>query len=90
MFVLELTTMKAKSAQEQAESTSVPDHIHIVAMQNELPVKGIYAAPRIHDRITNMMKATAQHNGDVIACVTIENLLKSLSAKTEDELLDNL
>lgn len=90
VFVLELTTMRAKSSQEQAESTSVPDHLHLVAEQTDLPVKGIYAAPKIHDRITNMMKATALHNGDAITCVTIIDLLDNLSTEASDKLLSNL
>ena len=90
VFVLELTTMKAKSMQEQAESTSVPDHIHLTSLQSSLPVKGIFAAPMIHDRVTNMMKATATHNGDIIGCIRIEDLLKALSADSDTLLLQNL
>lgn len=90
VFVLELTTMKAKTMQERAECTSVPDHIRLTSIKSNLPVKGIFAAPIIHERITNMMKATAKHNRNNIGCIKIENLLNLLSVNSETELIQNL
>lgn len=89
LFVLELTTIKYKSGQEKAESTSVPDHVRLAASQTTLPVKGIFAAPIVHQRVSNMIKATAEHNGNDIACITIETLLTALTDKS-NTLLENL
>lgn len=89
LFVLELTTIKSKSGQEKAESTSVPDHVRLAANQTTLPVKGIFAAPVVHQRVSNMIKATAEHNGNDIACITIETLLTALTDKS-NTLLENL
>lgn len=89
LFVLELTTIKSKSGQEKAESTSVPDHVRLAASQTTLPVKGIFAAPVVHQRVSNMIKATAEHNGNDIACITIETLLTALTDKS-NTLLENL
>lgn len=89
LFVLELTTIKSKSGQEKAESTSVPDHVRLAASQTTLPVKGIFAAPVVHQRVSNMIKATAEHNSNDIACITIETLLTALTDKS-NTLLENL
>lgn len=89
-FVLELTTMKAKSMQEKAECVSVPDHIRLVTLESNQPVKGIFAAPIIHERITNLMKATAQHNNNNLGCITIPNLLKLFQVDTDTQLYSNL
>lgn len=89
LFVLELTTIKSKSGQEKAESTSVPDHVRLATNQTTLPVKGIFAAPVVHQRVSNMIKATAEHNGNDIACITIETLLTALTDKSKT-LLENL
>lgn len=89
LFVLELTTIKSKSGQEKAESTSVPDHVRLAASQTTLPVKGIFAAPVVHQRVSNMIKATTEHNGNDITCITIETLLTALTDKS-NTLLENL
>ena len=82
--------MKAKSSQEKAECVSVPDHIRLVAQESNQPVKGIFAAPIIHDRITNLMKATATHNHNNLGCITIPDLLELLLVDTETQLYNNL
>lgn len=92
-FVLELTTMKSKTQQEKAEASSVPDHVRIEAARTSNKVKGIFAAPLLHDRVVTMMKATAASTGTHLACIKIEALLDILKERDKEQLkalLENL
>ncbi|MEG2410141.1 MAG: AlwI family type II restriction endonuclease [Erysipelotrichaceae bacterium] len=84
-YVLELTTIKSKSGQEKAEAISVPDHIKLYkdSMGPKVKVVGIYCAPLIHERITNMMKTvTTEMHGISLVCITDKSLVEIL--KNED------
>ncbi len=78
-FVLELTTMKSKSAQERAEAASVPGHIKIYKEHiDSVQVQGVYAAPILHSRVTDLMLGAAKHCKIQLGCHTIDSLLNIL------------
>ncbi len=59
-YVLELTTIKAKSQQEKAEIASVSDHIKLYSEKVSNKVVGLFCAPIIHPRnvavVNNILK----------------------------------
>lgn len=79
IFVFELTTIKSKTGQWNAEGASVPDHIRIIKEENpQKKVIGFYLAPLIHDRNTTAMKSTI--TGDYeIRCISIHEFLNNIS-----------
>lgn len=88
-YVLELTTIKAKSTQFTLEGSSVPDHIRIY--QEEFPnvkVKGIFCAPLVHKRVHNVMKQTILANSNIpFTSIKDEDLLNILTSENKKELL---
>jgi len=52
-YLLELTTIKAKSMQWSAEGSSVPDHINHYKNTKNVPTKGLFVAPIHHERVKN-------------------------------------
>lgn len=83
-YVLEVTTIKAKSLQFSAEGASVPDHIRIFAEGTEKQVNGIFSAPTMHLRVNDAMKSTLQGYGLSITCLSTEDLLLVLASKDKD------
>lgn len=80
IFVFELTTIKPKSMQWQAEGASVPDHIKIVAEKyKNKKIIGFYLAPIIHERITSGMKSNLSKKDCEIRCVKIIDFIDGLS-----------
>lgn len=89
-YVLELTTMKSKSQQEKAEAASVPDHVRIEASNRSNKVKGIFAAPILHDRVVRMMLATAASTDTELSCITINDLIEIFEEKDRTNLKNRL
>lgn len=91
-YVLELTTIKAKSAQFQAEGSSVPDHIRLY--KEEYPraiVRGIFCAPMIHERVHNVMQQTILANNDIpFVSITDVNFLNILNSKDKKGLIGKI
>lgn len=80
IFVFELTTIKPKAMQWQAEGASVPDHIKIVAEKyKKKKIIGFYLAPEIHERITSGMKSNLSKKECEIRCVKIIDFIAGLS-----------
>lgn len=52
-ILLELTTIKAKSAQWTAEGSSIPDHINDYKQRHNVDTIGLFVAPIHHARIKN-------------------------------------
>lgn len=77
-FVLELTTIKAKAQQFQAEGSSVPDHIRLHKELIKDEVVGIFCAPIIHERNTNAMVSTIAAYGIKLRCMTDKELIEIL------------
>ncbi len=90
VFVLEVTTIKAKSTQFSAEGSSVPDHIKLFAAENTCRPIGIFCAPKIHERNTNAMKAVLEPYGIKIICITDNDLIDILLTKNRQYILDSL
>lgn len=89
-YVLELTTMKSKSQQEKAEASSVPDHVRIEASNTTNCVKGLFAAPILHDRVVRMMQATAASTDTDLTCITISELLEIFEEQDRNTLKEKL
>ncbi|KXI51974.1 MULTISPECIES: AlwI family type II restriction endonuclease [Bacillus cereus group] len=90
-FILELTTIKAKSAQFSAEGSSVPDHIKLFAEEHsEAIVNGIYTAPTIHDRNTSAMKAILDPLGINLKCIEDRELVDLLLSKDRNLIYSEL
>ena len=85
-YVLELTTIKSKSTQFQAEGSSVPDHIRLYKMNTEHKVVGIYCAPIIHERNTNAMKSILDQFDIPLYCVNEVDLTKVLLSKDRNNI----
>ncbi len=62
-FVVELTTIKAKSLQFSAEGSSVPDHIRLYKQKSGKDVIGVFCAPTIYERNTAAMKSAIANYG---------------------------
>lgn len=91
-FVLELTTIKAKSLQFQAEIASVPDHIRLYkgSISEKRKVIGIFCAPIIHDRNTNTMQTILQQYCLKLHCLTDTEFLNILNLPTKKDVLEIL
>lgn len=90
LFVLEVTTIKAKDAQFKAEGASVPDHIRLFAESTSKKVYGVYSAPIMHVRVNNAMQSTLAGYGLTIKCLTINNLLTLLCTKDRKKISNGL
>lgn len=90
-FILEVTTIKGKSSQFQAEASSVPDHIKLFAQENPSEViYGVYSAPIIHSRNTSVMKAVLAPNNITLHCLEDQSLVKLLAGQNRDEIFKKL
>lgn len=92
-FVLELTTIKAKSLQFQAEIASVPDHVRLYkdSVDKNKKVVGIFCAPLIHERNTNAMQTILNKYLIKLHCIDDNTLLQVLTtAKNKKDLRDIL
>lgn len=90
-YVLELTTIKGKSMQFQAEGSSVPDHIKLY--QEKYPnvtVKGIFCAPLIHDRVHAVINSILIQEKIPLISIADEELLDVLNSNTKEELIEKL
>jgi hypothetical protein len=81
IIVVELTTIKPKQMQWQAEGASVPDHIRLI--EENYPKKKIYAlylAPVIHEeRVTKGMLSRLKDYESKLHCLEIEKFLINAS-----------
>lgn len=90
-FILELTTIKAKSTQFSAEGSSVPDHIKKFYENNlGLKVNGIFSAPLIHDRNTSAMRSILNPLDINLTCITDKNLVELLLTKDRNLIFNQL
>ncbi|WP_346867572.1 AlwI family type II restriction endonuclease [Clostridium sp. UBA1353] len=80
-FVLELTTIKPKAFQFQAEGASVPDHVRLYKARTTRHVSGIFTAPQIHSRNTSVMQSSLESDGIKLRCITDKELLDILRTK---------
>lgn len=90
-YVLELTTIKGKAMQFQAEGSSVPDHIKLY--QEEYPnvvVKGIFCAPLIHERVHAAINSILSGERIPLLSISDEKLLDLLHSDTKEELIQKL
>ena len=77
-IVVELTTIKAKSTQFNAEVASAPDHIRLYKDDVDKDVVGVYCAPIMHERIVGTMKSTIAPYGIDLYCLTVNELVDIL------------
>ena len=89
-FVLELTTIKAKSSQFSAEGSSVPDHIRLYKDDADVDVLGIFCAPIIHERNKNAMLSLIDQYGIKLCCVDNKQLTDLLKTKDRNIIKDAL
>lgn len=90
-FILELSTIKAKSSQFSAEGSSVPDHIKLFAEENKgQQIYGIFSAPTIHDRNTSVMQAVLTPLGINIKCIKDQELVTLLLSKDRNRIYNEL
>lgn len=85
-FVLELTTIKAKSTQFSAEGASVPDHVRIYNESNDNKCIGIFSAPIIHPRTAASIQSTSNNNGVETKCIDVSTLLEILQQKDKESI----
>lgn len=91
-YVFELTTIKSKSGQFNAELSSVPDHIKLYTsktLENQF-VKGIFCAPKIHERNHKTMSAILQEEDIDFISIEDTDILNIFSSNTKSELKKNL
>ena len=89
-FVVELTTIKAKSLQFSAEGSSVPDHIRIYKQVTRKEVVGVFCAPKIHERNTAAMQSTLAPYGIELHCITDKELVDILLNNTREGIKSRL
>ena len=89
-YVLELTTIKAKSMQFSAECSSVPDHIRLYSQNTKKKVVGIFVAPIIHERNTNTMKSVLKQSNIDIVCIKDKDFLEILASDNISNEIDKL
>lgn len=91
-YVLELTTIKAKSLQQKAEVPSVVDHIRVYKdnLVEDYDVVGIFSAPLIHDRNNTIMNYVLNENNIDFMGITDNDLLEIFASKSKDELIQKL
>lgn len=77
-FILELTTIKAKSTQFRAEGASVPDHIKLYEKTTSRRVHGIFCAPIIHSRNNSAMESVLKGTNTSITFFEVTQLLEIL------------
>ena len=89
-YVLELTTIKAKALQFQAEGSSVPDHIKLYSESHTCKVEGIFCAPIIHERNKKTMTTQLNDFGIKLHNLTCEELLNILSTRDRSKIKECL
>ena len=87
-YVLELTTIKAKSGQFIAEGSSVPDHIRLHKMHSKNNVIGIFCAPIIHERNTNAMQSILASYDIKLHCIAEKDLINIFLSKNRNSIKD--
>lgn len=81
-FILEITTIKARSTQWSAEGASVPDHIRDFSERNKnKKVVGIFCAPIQHERNINILKNSLRDEKIPILCYEVDELISILLSK---------
>lgn len=85
-FVVELTTIKAKSLQFSAEGSSVPDHIKLYKQKSGKDVIGVFCAPTIYERNTAVMKSAIANYGIELHCITDKELVELLLSKDKEKI----
>lgn len=90
VFILELTTIKAKSSQFSAEGASVPDHIINYYKETTTKPYGIFVAPQIHERNDSAMKAVLNKFSLDIICLTEKEFIDILLLEDKNKLLTHL
>lgn len=86
-YILELTTIKSKSQQFSAELASVPDHIRLY---NDDNVVGIFTAPIIYGRNTNVMNSILNNDNIKLNCLTDVELLNILLSQNRNNIINKL
>ena len=91
-YVLELTTIKGKASQFQAELSSVPDHIKLYneKINNSAKVRGIFCAPDVHKRNHVAMKTILADQGIEFISITDKEIIRALNARSAKDLAENL
>ncbi len=91
-FVLELTTIRAKTLQFQAEIASVPDHVRLykASVPSNEKVVGIFCAPLLHERNINTMQTILHKYFIKLICITDKDFINILKAPSKKELLNIL
>ena len=89
-FVLELTTIKAKSLQFSSEGASVPDHIRLYKERTSNNVIGLFCAPIISERNKQSMLSTIKNYGIKLNCINTVDLLNILLTKDRKIIINNL
>lgn len=89
-FVLELTTIKAKSTQFSAEGSSVPDHIRIHDKEANNSVIGVFCAPQMHERNIRIMQSSLDEYNIKLKGMTDDELLKIFMTKDREKIYSKL
>lgn len=90
-YILELTTIKSKSAQFTAEGSAVPDHIKLYKKKYpNVTVKGIFCAPIIHDRVHITMNTILSEINIPFISIDDANLLEIFNSTSKQELISKL
>lgn len=81
-FILELTTIKGRTAQWSAEGSSVPDHIRNFFGQNKKgQIIGIFCAPIQFQRNINALKNNLKDENIPILCYEVDSLISIFLSK---------
>lgn len=89
-FVLELTTIRPKSTQFNAEGASVPDHVRLYKNQVKKDVTGIFCAPQIHERNKIIMETSLIKDNIKLNSITDEELLNLFLSKDRNKIVSEL
>lgn len=89
-FVLELTTIRPKSTQFNAEGASVPDHIRLYKNQVQEEVIGIFCAPQIHERNKIIMETSLKEDNIRLNSITDEKLINLFISMDRNKIISEL
>ncbi|MCI8484368.1 MAG: AlwI family type II restriction endonuclease [Lachnospiraceae bacterium] len=89
-IVLELTTIRPKSLQFQAEGSSVPDHIRLYQKETGEKTIGVFCAPVIHERNQIIMESALHSSGIPFQSISVEDLLELFLTRDREQIKEKL
>jgi hypothetical protein len=91
VFILEVTTIKARAKQFSAEGASVPDHIRNYVQRERVDnCLGIFCAPKIFQRNSASLRNTVREYGQEIISIKDKDILSIFDTFDRNKVIDLL